>query len=272
VDLVIIIILTLVCFPVITFSEGILRIILGVVFLLIFPGYTLMAALFPNKNSIRNIERAAFTVLLSFALVFLAGFILNYTPWGITLTPIYITVSIIIVLASGVAFFRRTGLPKAERFSIHLSFKMPKWGSTSKFDRALAIILAIVVIGAFSILGYVLAQPKPQEPFSNFYVLGADGQMANYPQELTLGEQTVVTLGIDNHELQDTTYNIKVTYDGIETQAIGPITLTNEGKWSNQVTLSPSKIGDNQKVEFLLYKGEDPAPNLSLHLWLNVKE
>jgi len=231
-----------------------------------------MSALFPGKNSIKSIERAAFTIILSFALVSLAGLILNYTPWGIKLTPIYIGVSIIIVLASGIALLRRSELPESERFTLLPNIKMLKRGNPSKFDLALYICLALIVIGAISTLVYVIAQPKPQQSFSNFYALGAEDMMANYPRELALGEQTGVILGIENHEQQDTSYNVLVTFDGKETQSIGPILLANEGKWTNEITLTPSKAGDDQKVEFMLFKGDEPAPYLSLHLWLDVSE
>jgi uncharacterized membrane protein len=270
VELVIIFILTLICYPVITLTEGILRIILGIIFLLIFPGYTLLAALFPEKNSINGIERTGLTPLLSFTLISLAGLALNFTPWGIKLTPIYITMSIIIVVCSGIALLRRARLPKSERFSLAIKFRMPKRGNSSALDITLSICLALIVIGAVSTIIYVIAHPKAQEPFSNFYVLGSEEMMGNYPKELTLGEPAVVTLGIDNHENQDTSYSIKVTSDGAEMQSIGPIVLTNEGKWSNEVSVTPPKAGDNQKVEFILYKGEEPAPYLTLHLWVNV--
>jgi uncharacterized membrane protein len=271
-ELVIVFLLTIICFPVITLSEGLVRVILGIVFLLIFPGYTMMAALFPNKNSLTGIERAALTIVLSLALVSLTGLILNYTLWGIRLTPIYIAASIIIVLTSGIALLRRYKLPEAERFSPRINIKIPKRSNTSKFDTILSICLAIIVIGAISTLTYVIAQPKTQEAFTDFYILGLGGKMEDYPQELTLGEQTSVKLGIENHELKDTTYNIEVTYDGIETQSIGPLSLTNEEKWSDEVPLTPPRAKDNLKVEFLLYKGEDPTSYLALHLWLNVKE
>jgi uncharacterized membrane protein len=271
-ELVLILLLTIICFPVISLSEGVLRIILGGVFLLIFPGYSMMAALFPGKNSLTNIERATFTIVLSFVLVTLIGLMLNYTPWGIRLTPIYIATSIIIVVFSGVALLRRYRLPEAERYSPHLSIKMPKRGKTSKIDIALSICLAVVVIGAISAVGYVIAHPKVQEVFSDFYVLGAENMMENYPRDLILGEQTNVTLGIKNHENQDTSYKVSVTIDGAEVQSLGPILLADEATWSNDVTLEPSKVGDNQKVEFTLYKGDDPAPYLTLHLWLNVTE
>jgi uncharacterized membrane protein len=272
VELVIIFILTLIAFPVVTLSEGVPRIILGVIFLLIFPGYTLTAALFPSKNSLRGVERAALTFVLSFALVSLAGLALNYTPWGIRLTPIFVAVAIIIVLASGIALLRRMNLPEAERFTLRINIRMPKWCSTSRFDRVLYIGLTVVVIAAISTLAYVIVRPKAQEAFTNFYILGPEGMMENYPQELTLGEQAVVTLGIENHENQPTNYNITVLFDGEEIQTIDSIALADEGKWSDEVALIPSRVGDNQKVEFLLYKGEESVPYLALHLWLDVRE
>jgi uncharacterized membrane protein len=272
VELIIIFILTLIAFPVVTLSEGVLRIILGVIFLLIFPGYTLMAALFPNENSIKGIERAALTFVLSFALVSLTGLVLNYTPWGIRLTPIFAAVAIIIVLTSGIALLRRAGIPEAERFALRINIRMPKWSEASRFDRVLSICLVIVVIGAISVLAYVIAQPKAEEAFTNFYILGPEGMMENYPQELTLGEQAEITLGMENHENQDASYDIVVMLDGKEMQAIGPIELADGKEWRNEVMLIPLQAGDNQKVEFLLYKGEESVPYLALHLWLDVKE
>src|SRR3972149_8659583 len=107
VDLIIIILLTVIVFPVVELTTGVPRIILGVIFLLIFPGYTLTTALFPKKESIKGVERVALTFVLSFALVSLTGLALNYTPWGIRLTPILISMAILIFITSGIAMFRR---------------------------------------------------------------------------------------------------------------------------------------------------------------------
>jgi len=52
---------------------------LGLVFVLFLPSYSLIKALFPTKE-LDNIERLA--------LVPITGLLLNYTPWGIRTTPI----------------------------------------------------------------------------------------------------------------------------------------------------------------------------------------
>ena len=71
------------------------RYILGTIFVLWLPGYTFIKALFPTKVPIQTssedldkIERIALSIGMSLALVPITGLLLNYTPWGIRLTPI----------------------------------------------------------------------------------------------------------------------------------------------------------------------------------------
>jgi hypothetical protein len=63
------------------------RYILGSLFVLLLPGYSLIKALFPTKE-LDNIERIALSIGMSLALVPITGLLLNYTPWGIRTTPI----------------------------------------------------------------------------------------------------------------------------------------------------------------------------------------
>jgi hypothetical protein len=74
------------------------RYVLGTIFVLWLPGYTFVKALFPSKAPIKTssenldtIERVALSAGMSLALVPIIGLILNYTPWGIRLTPITIS-------------------------------------------------------------------------------------------------------------------------------------------------------------------------------------
>jgi uncharacterized membrane protein len=83
-----------------------LRYLLGVVFVLFLPGYTFIKALFPTQvpvktssESIDAIERVALSLGMSLALVPIVGLLLNYTPWGVRLTPITLS-----LLALTVAF------------------------------------------------------------------------------------------------------------------------------------------------------------------------
>jgi len=74
VNILAILLITIIAF----FPSNVLRIILGLPFMLFFPGYTLIAALFPKRNALDSIERVALSFGLSIAVVSLVGLILNY--------------------------------------------------------------------------------------------------------------------------------------------------------------------------------------------------
>lgn len=77
------------------FPLVVLRWILGSVFVLFIPGYVAVETLFPRGRDLDGIERLALSVGLSLAFVPLIGLLLNYTPWGIRLTPIVISLAIL---------------------------------------------------------------------------------------------------------------------------------------------------------------------------------
>lgn len=76
------------------FPLVVLRWVLGSVFVLFIPGYVTVEALFPKGRDLDTIERFALSIGLSLALVPLIGLLLNYTPWGIRLTPIVISLAV----------------------------------------------------------------------------------------------------------------------------------------------------------------------------------
>ena len=70
------------------------RYVLGGLFILFLPGAMLIAALYPRGGELDGLERVALSIGLSLAIVPLVGLVLNYTPWGITLTPIMVSLAV----------------------------------------------------------------------------------------------------------------------------------------------------------------------------------
>jgi uncharacterized membrane protein len=89
------------------FPSNILRIILGAPFLLFFPGYTLVTALFSKKEGLDGIERVLLSLVMSIVVVLFLGLILNYTPWGIRPEPILYSTALFIFITSVIAWLRR---------------------------------------------------------------------------------------------------------------------------------------------------------------------
>ena len=257
---------------IIFFPSNILRIILGIPFVLFCPGYTLMAALFTKKEGMGGIERVALSFGLSIAVVPLIGLILNYTPWGIRLEPILYSVASFILIASIIAWLRRRRLTEHERFAIQFQVTMPGWGE-GVWGKVLAITVVVAILATLGTLGYVIATPKVGETFTEFYILGQDGKAANYPKELKVGEKGKVIVGIVNHEGKEVSYRVEVVAGSQESTEVGPVVLVDEQKWEGEVSFVPEVAGENQKVEFLLYKDGEVEPCLEpLHLWVDVKK
>jgi uncharacterized membrane protein len=89
------------------------RHVLGTIFVLWLPGYTFIKALFPTKVPIQTssedldkIERIALSIGLSLALVPIVGLLLNYTPWGIRLTPIVLSLFALTIIFATAAIIR----------------------------------------------------------------------------------------------------------------------------------------------------------------------
>ena len=271
-DLLVINILSILLIIIIAFlPSNVLRIILGLPFVLFFPGYTLIAALFPRKADLGGIERVALSFGLSIAVTPLIGLILNYTPWGIRLYPILVSLVLFILVASAVASYRRRRLSEEERFSVALNINFPQWASIGRWDKVLSVVLLASILGAIGTLAYVVIAPKVGEKFTEFYILGLGGKAENYPKELAVGEEGKVIVGIVNHEHQGVIYRVEILIDGEANNEIRPIELAHDQKWEDVTGFIPQETGESQKVEFLLYKQGDGEPYRSLYLWLDVK-
>lgn len=261
-------------------SETVLRNILGLPLVLFLPGYALIAALFPAKSDLDGIERTALSFGLSIAVVPLIGLGLNYTPWGIRLLPILISLSVFTFAMCGLAYLRRAKLPDADAFEVPfkemaLSLKAeilekPEPG----LDRALTVILVLFILLSVTTLVYVVITPKEGEHFTEFYLLGPEGMADNYPTNYTLGESGEVIVGVVNHEYRPVNYTMEVRLENKSLplpEDIQQVTLAHNETWEEPLTLTPPVEGKDMKLEFLLFNETDKnTPYRDLHLWINV--
>ena len=259
---------------VVTYSlpPSILRVILGVPFILFCPGYSLISALYPRKLAIDGGQRWALSLGLSMVIVMLFGLALNYSPWGITLEPVLYSNAAFILTMAAVTWVRRRGLPVEERFRIEFRLRRPGWNGNT-WDRALSVLLVVSVIGAVATVSYIIARPKAGDQFTEFYILGAEAKAADYPRELKLGESAQVTVGIINRERQTLAFRLEAVAEEVLVGEPVLIVLADNEEWEQPVTFIPQMVGDNQEVEFLLYLDGDPEAYLGpLRLWVDVVE
>ncbi|UCG54893.1 MAG: DUF1616 domain-containing protein, partial [Dehalococcoidia bacterium] len=186
-DLIATILISLILVPTVELTLGIPRIAVGVLFLLLLPGYSLVAALYPSKTNVDWVERIFLALGLSMALVSLTGLVLNVMPWGIQLEAIIIVIVPFVLITSVIAIWRRRRLPPGIAYNPRVFIKVRSWAGVGIFDSVLYMALILATITAISVMCYVAVTPKVQNSFTEFFILGSEGIMENYRQEVVFG-------------------------------------------------------------------------------------
>ena len=255
-------------------NNTIFRIIFGFILILFIPGYSIIAALFPKKDYLDGLERIILSFGLSITVTPIIALLLNYTPFGIRLEPILVSLLVFIIVMSIIAYIRRTTLSENERFSINFKYYLNRITESLKretgTDKILSIALIISIILAVSATAYAIVTPQEGEKYTEFYILGLNGTAGDYPTNLTSGETGNVTLRIVNHEYSTVNYKMIIK---LNNQTINEknITISSNQIYEEPFTFVPYTYGQNHKLEFLLYKLPDENnPYRSLHLWINI--
>lgn len=259
-------------------SDSHVRTLLGIPMVLFLPGYALIAALFPGKDDLDGIERVALSFGLSIAVVPLIGLVLNYTPWGIRLVPVFSALYFFTVGMSLIAIYRRESMGDD-------AFEVPfrqMYGSLkrefdaeqgSKVDRVLSIVLVLMILASIFTLVYVVVTPKQGEKFTEFYILGPEGMADGYNTQLGPGESIDVIVGVVNHEYEVVNYSLGIRLDNESPDpgSLLDISLAHNQTWEKPLSFTPDVNGTDMKLQYLLYRdGNLSEPYRDLHLWVNV--
>jgi uncharacterized membrane protein len=98
------------------------RNIFGIIFVLFLPGYALIKALFPvnmpiktSAENLEALERFALSIVMSIALVAIIGLLLNYSPWGIKLDAMVLSLLAVTLIFATAALVRGIQVSKPNR-------------------------------------------------------------------------------------------------------------------------------------------------------------
>lgn len=185
--------------------DSIWRTILGLPFLLFFPGYALISTLFPEQEGLDHVERVALSFGLSIALTPLVGLLLNYV-WKITLTSILTSLSLLIFALCASAYYRRISIPQEERFDVNIKIDRPNWGEYDTVDKLLVVATVILLISSAVLAAYIIVTPRTGERFTEYYILGPHGMADDYPTELQVNQSGHVMIGAVNREHREMDY------------------------------------------------------------------
>ena len=272
-DLIVIVALTALLLPLIyAVPLEPVRIALGLLLVLFFPGYVLLATLFPRRESLDGIERVALSLGLSLALVPLLGLVLNFTPWGIRLTPIVTVLSLWTAAFAALAWGQRRRVAPEERFEVRWQ-PVAAWARKPRrpLEVMLGLFLVAAVMAVAGVIAWRIQRPTLGESFTEFYILGEEWQLQDYPTLLQVGQSQEYNVGIVNHEGETATYTIRSFLGGIHSGSAGPLTLKDGDKWEGQISVTPASAGEQQKLELRLYRDTGSEAYRSVHLFVDVK-
>jgi uncharacterized membrane protein len=181
-----------------------------------------------------------------------------------------------IVASSAAALLRRRRLPPEERPRLHFDLD-PRgwWAAQDRLGRLLYGLLAAALFLALLSAAAILLLPRPGEQLTEFYLLGPDDLAEDYPRQATPGQPLAVTVGIANHEGVAVTYYLQVRLGEEKLNQVGPITLQDGQVWQQSVGYALPRLGDDQQVDFLLYRDAPSGPTepyRRLRLWIDVVE
>ena len=278
-------------------NETPLRYFFTVPLLFFFPGYCLLALLFPAEGDLDLLGRVALSIGISIAIVAFIGLGLNYTPVGIQLDSVALIVTIFTMTTMLAAHIRgsllsgkrfRSGFQETAKSLI--GEVIPQ--SDDKIDRVLNITLALSIIVVLMTTAFVILLPNEGERFTEFYVLSEKMFTAGYPSSVIPGMNYSVYIGVGNQEKRNVTYTIETwdmdtkfnpytnTTNIIASYLINTTTLTLA---TNETAIIPLNISINDsrfnRAEFLLFNETVPGPEITggdrinssyreLHLWM----
>ena len=247
-----------------------IRIIFEFLMILVLPGYSLATIFFPRNSDLKVMKRLVLSFLLSIAITLFFSLILYIITSETRLSSILIFNSILVLVIQPVLFLRREKV--SEKFNIGLTefLKNSKlsFNTKSQRDKINLLIIVIFILLIVSMAAYMILSPKNDETYTEFYILGSGGNAYNYPTNLTVDQPGNVYVGIINHEGSTITYEMVVKLDN-NTVSTQNITLLKNEKREIPFSFRVNNAGQNQKLEFLLYKLPDNK-NIYRYLYLQT--
>ena len=261
--------------------------VLGLLAVLFAPGYALVSALFPRKNSdstlfedirpemtadggtVTAVERLLLAVGLSVCVVPLLGLGLSYRPQGFDGSTLLVLTGTLTILFTGLGAFRRQQALPWKRFDPNA--RRFVGDSVRAFNAArdrspITILLVIGLVVAAGGIGLAVLDAERGEQFTSLYLLSEDpetgeGVADNYPEEIPVGESENLTVGVTNNEGERTQYSVVVQLQSLgpggniqEVQTLDTFrrTVAPGETWEQPHEITPALTGDDLRVTYLV--------------------
>ncbi|WP_435075039.1 DUF1616 domain-containing protein [Halorubrum sp. HHNYT27] len=291
---------------------SILRSLFVVPLIVLYPGYAVLAAVFPERRS--DVEsdrmdadqaltrptqhtagllfsvRLALAATLSLAIVGGIALITNVLGLGFAAPITGVGVFVVTMLFTAVAIVRRATLPRETRAGLPplavalgglpnavRDVRSPLSGGSrgSSVSAVVHVLVVVSVLLFLSSVGFAMVEAQsPGAEFTEVYLVtenGSEYDAGGYPQELTRGEPTQITLAVANQEHQTERYTVVSELQRLDRTTNGSRIVQERELWRAQLPVevgetaylqrdvTPTMSGDSLRLVFHVYRGEVPA-------------
>lgn len=275
------------------------RLALALPLVLLVPGYAFLSALFPERGDqgFDLLERLVLSIALSLAVVSIAAYLANFTPYGIRLAPVLIAVVGWSVTFAVIGLVRRARVAPPDRYRLQWNagdstlptlFSVRQRGIHAQrgpFEpengqqlllNVFLVFSVVVLLGGGAYLAIAAPSLPDSEPHTEYYLLSEDeeGELTanDLPTELSTGSAEPIYVGIENQEGETQTYTtvvlqqeVTLADDGSTVESVESEeeldrfeTTVEDGETQRtEYALTPTGSGDVH-VWFLLYQGDVP--------------
>jgi uncharacterized membrane protein len=244
---------------------------LSIITLFFATGYVLLAAVYPAKNRLSSTQRITgsfgLSIVASSAIFLVIGYTLH-----ITLVSSLIALSVWSFFCILIAWLRRMQLPAEERYRVTVNFHFISWKENFTKPNLSSLLLASAILFLiFSAGRFIWVVTHVQPKYSEFYILGVGNIADNYIEQALAGAVITTTLGIVNHNNQETHYGIAYQLNNDERIKLLNVTLQPDKIWQKNVGVQMPTLGKINKVTFLLWNLDTGEVFDYLHLWVSTE-
>ena len=216
----------------------------SVLLVLVLLGSALSSALVPSPR-LELVERVAFSLGLGLATLIVDGFIINASGEGMSRSNWAISLGVITIVAAGIGGYRdRAGHTQVDD-GLPPGQASPSGTGLRWIAPAAAIVAAVGIVMAASVVATVGLQNQPRPGFTELWLL---------PTTST----SEVTVGVTNREGADETYRLEITTDDAPLATWDSLSLARGETWTLLVSI-PQDGRTTTSVRATLTRASDPA-------------
>jgi uncharacterized membrane protein len=253
--------------------------LLGLILVILIPGYLFVLSLFPGRSDLSSRRRALLSLGFAALLAALASLGLIFTPRGLQPASLATILSLLALFLSAFAYARSSELPSRKRFTLGSKRGSRSGKRLTRASRAvpksrIISLFFVLLIGVLATLAFTLnanqgsSSEKGYTEFNVSWPKGTEYEAAS----LQAGSKITAQARIFNHENGLINYTLRLSFSNKSLFSENLMLSRNES-WEGPVSGILNGSLGRQRLDFLLFKeGDLSMPYRQNQLWVNLTE